>query len=419
MQHALSTLRLVWPGEAPPDEGAIRALLEPYAASVPPTWWLAPSEWAQGWRAPEGDVTTVFLQPGDFQRMAYVVLMSPIEEERKQAVLDAPWALCFTTRLDADDPLASFARQIRLALTACPDALAVHDVDSRRMRNADHFRAIASWQTPPPVTELYAVHAVHPENQRGRWWLHTHGLQRAGIPDVEVLGIPTNLVEGAGDLLNDFVRAHVGQSVPPRGESNGLFLDHRIGWIPVAETIAYLKPSDAGGPPDRGGPGCHDGRRVALVQRSRGGAGWAPPLGLARAYLRGEACVRIPDAESERARRLARERWSLFARLYAEHGHDPAWEFRACVGVPSSIGNEYLWGTVEDLLPDRFLLRLENEPRGIRGLALRDASWRTLDQVADWSILDPKGGVGPATVRRIRRETKPCGCDAPVDEGPV
>ena len=399
----------------PPRAAEVRARLEPFAAYVPPASGEpqgvlpdAPSRsaaaegatrWPLGWRGPEGDRTLVGVEPAAFRDMPMVVVISSLSDEAKRRTFDA--SLGALPRDGSSTPKT----RSRRSCGSCGSRRSPVRTRSRSTTTSragcsprEHVRAVGSWETPPPATELYVIHAVHPDARRGRWWLHTHGLQRAGLPDVEVVGVPPCLAQAGGDLVNAFVRANLGRSLPIRGSSSRLFLDHPVAWVPVAEAVASLGPLDAGLPKDRGGPGSHDGRRIALVAPGDRGGVRRAPVALLRAHRAGRTCVSVPDAESQRCGRLARERWPVFARLFAEHGRDAEWLFKTCLAIPAGDDFEFLWWTVEHVAPDGFRARLETRPLAARGHAPGDVAWHPLERVGDWVVHGPTRSFHPGTV---------------------
>jgi hypothetical protein len=330
-----------------------------------------------------------------------VLEMSVLDDAERRAVQAARWGVEVAVRLDARSPLQAFGRQVRFALRVVPQAVALHDANALRFVPMARARAIASWRTAPPPTDLYVGQAIFsPEEGGKRWWFHTHGLQRAGLPDVEILRVPHRLVTAASLTVRAFVRAHLGRPVPTTGRSDQVFPGHAIAWVPALEAAATLGSRFPGNLAERGGSLGHDGRRIALVEAGREGRALRPPIALLRWFDRGEGVVSVPEQESERAARLARERWDVFAGLFARHGSERAWEFAVCAGVERpGGGTEYLWWSVEEVRARRMRARLASDPcPGIdveRG-ALR---WYAVDDLVDWAVHAPDVSVDPSTVR--------------------
>lgn len=69
------------------------------------------------------------------------------------------------------------------------------------------FRAFgpAGWRVDDPVGELDPREhiTIHSVGEDGGTWLHTHGLVKFARPDVEIYGVPDELVDGVAGRLND------------------------------------------------------------------------------------------------------------------------------------------------------------------------------------------------------------------------
>ena len=94
----------------------------------------------------------------------------------------ARWILPVASSLDPKHPSRRSSGRSGFGVTACPDAWA--STTSRRTAPLVPATGLRDHRwTAPPVTDLYMVHAVYTPPDGRRWWLHTHGLERAGLPD--------------------------------------------------------------------------------------------------------------------------------------------------------------------------------------------------------------------------------------------
>jgi hypothetical protein len=395
MPQPLSTLLMVCPGRRPPDTREMLARFEGRATLVDPGQAEVPgTEMALPLRTPEGDEHLLQAFPADTPSLGVLLPFSTVPAEDHRAVLRARWVIASTTRLDEADPQAAFRRQMRFSAAAVPDAVAVHDMNAVRLLARKHLATVASWDASPPARELFQIHAVFPPDLARGWWFHTHGLERAGFPDVEVLGVPADRAEAAADLIHAFVRARLGLTVEGRGRAGEWFHGAPLAWIPVSEAVERLAPGEPGSLAERDGDDGHGGRRIALVAPGpRGGEG--PPLEALDAFERGAASFLLPEREVLRAASLAAERWPYFARLFAAHGADARWRFVACLPAsPDDPDSDRVWWTVHSLDGHRIEVRPEaNAP------SPEPPAWRWVEEVADWVVHSPRGELDPGTVR--------------------
>jgi hypothetical protein len=55
---------------------------------------------------------------------------------------------------------------------------------------------------PKPIEEVIEVHAVADDEDYAIAWIHTHGMNALGMPELEMLEIPGHLIDSAGGFLN-------------------------------------------------------------------------------------------------------------------------------------------------------------------------------------------------------------------------
>ena len=84
-----------------------------------------------------------------------------------------------------EDALDSYHLQLKLIHAVLPDAVAVLDDSSEKILSG-HWVALAAVSSVPPAPRyIYTAQAVSGEEEIV--WLHTHGLNRCGISELEVL----------------------------------------------------------------------------------------------------------------------------------------------------------------------------------------------------------------------------------------
>lgn len=84
-----------------------------------------------------------------------------------------------------EDALASYHLQLIMISAMFPDVLAVLDDSAEKILSGHWVRLAASSNVPPAPRYLYTVQAVSDEGTEV--WLHTHGLNRCGLTELEIL----------------------------------------------------------------------------------------------------------------------------------------------------------------------------------------------------------------------------------------
>ena len=84
------------------------------------------------------------------------------------------------------DFLTSYHDQLRIINLLVPGHLAVMDMPSEKVISGRWVKLAAESQVPPAPRYLFTVQAISGDGDEV--WLHSHGLKRCGLPELEILG---------------------------------------------------------------------------------------------------------------------------------------------------------------------------------------------------------------------------------------
>ena len=257
---------------------------------------------------------------------------SDLEGEQDRAER-ARWLIGVETLLDPTDPLDSFHRQLRFCAALGAEVPAVYDACSYRTWPGSELQRLTSTKVPPRTDRLFAIHAVTADEGKREQgcWLHTHGLSRAGCPEIDLLGMPVELCDAASTLINGVGDLLIGAPLPDPETPFEVGSGRTVACRPWPDAIRDMAPDALGGLQDReGDDNSHAGYRVVLVDapddRAPGAPRWQPPLDVVRHIDQQDGILFVSRRETERMAMLARERWAEFAMLFARHRED-GWQF--------------------------------------------------------------------------------------------
>lgn len=405
MAHEPSQIQLLWPSNEPPLEEEIRLSLQATSTRVESGGRPPPGPrdalWTMLWRTVDDEATyVVWASPSDFP-----VIDDPCCNPRCRMLEMCPprevrWVVGVHTVLDPQRPRESFQDQVRFALDLAPEPLRWFDRNAQRLRDFEDLQRIAGAAAPPGARDLCLMHAVFPESGEGSSWLHTHGLQRLGFPDVELLRVPDELIHAGGDLLRHFVDAWLGLRLPPPLRGFELVSGRAVAWIPLSLALNTLEPGEPGSRRERRHGGSHRGKRIVLIDGTRATKGrWRVPLEALRQIPDG-GVVSLSFAEIRRKTAIAQATWGAFGMLFVDHQQDEGWEFGVQLGLGTKEGDmEHLWFDVLELAPGKVRGRLESEPVVIGDMRRGDVSWRNLASMSSWIIRSPDGTLTPDDVK--------------------
>lgn len=343
------------------------------------------------------------------------------------------WTLGFETllggRLDgaarAGEAFAEYVALVSLVTRAFPEVPAILDASTRRWFSREELeRLFVGPDGEPEATEdvLWRVVAVgrseRPDDEE-RLWLHTMGLARCGLPELEMLEVPGGHVRGAVTLLNGIAALCLTEPLPSPGGVISVGVNLRVSFQPWKEVVRYLDSGALGSVADRRAdeePGSINpllGVRAVICGPEPKGQYrriWCWPDEAVASIERGEAGIYLSPNATRRLARRARRTWGEFATAFASirkvrpaATSEPAFLVKASVpgGADPERGREHLWFEVKDIRGDRAEGRLLNNPHLARHLALGEVVPVELDLVSDWRVDLPEGQFGPTTADRL------------------
>jgi uncharacterized protein YegJ (DUF2314 family) len=333
-----------------------------------------------------------------------------ISDEERSTVERSKWSVSAEMQF-GDEPLADYHRQLRVLAAAAPDAPVVVDLASTAVRPGTWVRDVASSSVPPSPLSLFEIHAVGPQGS-GNGWLHTHGLLRCGLVELEMVDVPGEAAETLGELMNTVASAFLDLGLADAGETFSVGAGLDMVWLPWEEGIKHAPAGMWSEQADR-----EQGHSLPS------GILFRPPSGLLRKrygspvdyqpMVEENPIVWISDAETERMTALSRERFGRFAALQARFGADEEnWMFLVKLGLSVDAQHqprgeaeafEHLWFQVHTIAGDQMDATLINQPYSIARLNEGQRGRHDLAPMSDWTIMCEEGRFGPDTVGQLER----------------
>ncbi len=333
-----------------------------------------------------------------------------LSDEERSAAEQSKWSISSEMQF-GDQPLVDYHRQLQVLAAAAPDAPVVVDLPATAVRSGTWVRDVASASVPPSPLSLFQIHAVGPEGA-GNGWLHTHGLIRCGLVELEMVDVPEEAAETLGEFMNTVASAFLDLGLPEAGETFAVGEGLDLVWLPWEEGI---KHAPAGVWSEQAGREQGHGLPSGILFR--------PPSGLLRkrygnpaehqTMLEENPIVWISDAETERMTILSRERLARFAALQARLGADEEnWMFLVKLGLPvdpqqqppgEAGAFEHLWFQVHKITGDQIDATLLNQPYAIARLNEGQRGMHSLKPMSDWAIMCEEGRFNPDTIGQLER----------------
>ena len=137
--------------------------------------------------------------------------LDSLSESTREAVLNARRAV-YVDMVFSENNMESFHLQIKLLNMLVPNMAALMDCASYRMHPGRWAVLTAESAVPPSPEYMFVMHAVNDKKDNGKVWLHTHGLNRCGTIELEILGANTENANGFGTFLNNVAARLIGDN---------------------------------------------------------------------------------------------------------------------------------------------------------------------------------------------------------------
>jgi hypothetical protein len=389
-----SSVLSFWPDPEPPLEEEIRIALEAAFPGMSVLEELDPEEgmiWGSVYRLPEHEAEFIVWVQDRAAVPEMFIEDAAVDDGERAAAAASRWLIGVETLLNPRQALADFQTQLRVAeAVSVAGLVAVFDDNALVVRAGRQVRELSRSSIPPRPATLYAIHEL--EGESGIW-LHTHGLPRLGLPEIEILGLNPSDVQEGYDLVDAVVDVIFGGGEP---DPDGLVTvgeDMEVRLVPLQDALAVL-PADvvASRAEHDVDQEDHSDPRIAILARDRNDT---PHEVMQR--LRNDAVLFKSREETDRQRRLALERFGIFGQLFAIRRHD-GWRFHAKLGFDRDGDpriREHLWFEVREMKPGQIRGVCLNEP--VEGVAIHegDEGWFKLEQLTDWLVVAPDGNFDP------------------------
>lgn len=120
--------------------------------------------------------------------------------EEDIAIMETAKMGLMTTMVFGDDPQESYHLQIKILVAMMPNLAGIVDFGAERIISGVWADMTAISQVPPAPSYLYSLQAVSGDDDAV--WIHTHGLDRCGLIELEVVGTNREQYGDHGTILN-------------------------------------------------------------------------------------------------------------------------------------------------------------------------------------------------------------------------
>ena len=319
------------------------------------------------------------------------------EEERKN-LLNAHTSLTIYMKFH-EDAKKSFHLQLKLAKALVPDLIGLLDESAEKMLPAKWVFMTAESNVSPNPKSLFTVHAVADKNNKV--WLHTHGLCRCGIPELEILESDQENYQNHYNLISAYAMYLIDKKGDFDQFEKGVYIGHLINDYPVVVTsrlwtegIKQYKHLKLGSLKDRQ-DGHNTKTNIIFLYKSEEDEkkGILSKVSIYDELWGENPLFFFSDEETERMKKLAYERFDCVKKA----GENKENSVLLKIGLPLEEEGkfEHIWFELLEIKKDKLKAKLTQEPYDVSNMHTGDIGWYTKEDVTDWLIYTKDFMISP------------------------
>lgn len=315
-----------------------------------------------------------------------------------------------------DSFLTSYHDQLKIINALVPNKLAVMDIPSEKFISGKWVKLAAESEVPPSPKYLFTVQGISGEGDEV--WLHTHGLKRCGLSDLEILASTKDMCSSHYQVLETIAVRMIEneEGLAPFEPMFLAWLTEEIAMVATViswqDALGYYPEAQLGRAEDRDdyhsedtsvlmlylSPDDVDNRNVAKVQELD-------------EYLGVNTLLMISTEETNRMRKLAQER--IFYVKSAAELPDVHIMLKIGLHVDKQYldperdpkeQREHIWFELKEVKKalfgnkDYFRAVLTQEPYYVSYMKAGDTAKFEVDDITDWMIIRGKKRYTPDDV---------------------
>lgn len=306
----------------------------------------------------------------------------------------------------------SFHLQIKLLCAMIDDPAGIVDYSSERMLAGRWAKLAAKSDVPPSPEYLYVIQCV--SGKKDDVWIHTHGLNRCGGIELEILqsdkehyGDQGNLVTAIASRIisnSEFIEEYEPLYVAHLSQDTAVVAT----WISWERALKKYPKDILGGAEDRA-DGHNENTGVLYVYDSEDDCDnrRLSHIGIYNELLANNPIMMLTSEETQRMKRLAIERIDFMKQLFESRkssedmvvlikvGLEPDEEYR------DGDMKEHIWFELKEINDGSFKAELTQEPYYVATLHEGSVCEFRWSEITDWVVMTPETRITPDSVYRL------------------
>lgn len=311
------------------------------------------------------------------------------------------------------DSQKSYHNQLKVIDTLVENKLAVLDGSSEKVLSGVWVALAAKASVSPAPRYIYTVQAVSKEENKDVW-LHTHGLGRCGLSEIEILCSDAEMFNTHYSIIETMANRMLEMEEPLKpGEP--MFLAWITEGFPFMATVVpwqdaiKLYPKNIlGGESDREDPYHSDGNVCIMFFASPDDIENKvyTPINVLDRYLKDNPMYMFSSRETERMKQLAAERVNYMLKAFSEKRYQILVKIGLKVDAEfaeedNANQREHIWFELTEANSNRIKAKLTQEPYYVKDIKVDDIREYGVDEIVDWIIFDENNRYTPDDVYQL------------------
>lgn len=329
----------------------------------------------------------------------YINNPAVFDENTKQQLLDSKRALTTFMKFGKDSK-KSYHIQLKVTVAMVPDYIGVLDESAEKVLPKNLVNAIVNSKIVPSSKDLYTIQVV--SDGKGEVWLHTHGLCRCGLTELEILQSDQENYKNHFNLINTYAMFLIDSLVEFNPREIGSYIGVLVNNQPVVvtcrswtEALNEYKDLKLGNINDR--KNGHNSRTsVIFIYKSEEdqNEGKISKVSIYDKLWGDNPIFFISNEETARMKALAMEKFNYVKKAFENKDN----QIIIKIGLPvdNKENFEHIWFELLEFDKERFKGKLTQEPYDVSNMHKDDEAWFTVENVTDWIIYTPKLAINPS-----------------------
>lgn len=308
----------------------------------------------------------------------------------------------------SDNILESYHLQLKIIAAIFPETLGIIDYSAEKILSGAWASLAAKSSTPPAPRYIFTTQAVYSGDDDV--WLHTHGLNRCGIMELEVINSTKETSQNHYHVIESVASRLIDEhEIFKKGEAMYVarFCNNQplvVTWVPWQQAMDTVREGSIGGYADRTDEGGHNGYTGSLfvyaTQADMDNDRYTH-LSIYDDLLKNNPMFMLTNEETARMRSLAMERVSYMKKAFMGGAKVVLVKVGLIVDdeyKTETNEREHIWFELKSVSDSTFTAELTQEPYMVSGMHTGDVGTYTYDFITDWMVFTEEDRISPDEV---------------------